>query len=148
MILDLKTEFVDNVITIGASSLYYNEVLVATFSNYGKINVDIFAPGVDIYSTVPKNEYEPLSGTSMASPSTSGVAALIRAYYPNLSAKEVKYILMNSGVKIDFKVIKPGSQTEENPTGELIEFSELSVSGRIINAYNALQLADYLSRKK
>lgn len=117
---DLKTEFADNVITIGASSLYYNEKLVATFSNYGKINVDIFAPGVDIYSTVPKNEYEPLSGTSMASPSTSGVAALIRAYYPNLSAKEVKYILMNSGVKIDFKVIKPGSQTEENPTGELV----------------------------
>ena len=144
---DLKTEFADNVITIGASSLYYNEELVATFSNYGKINVDIFAPGVDIYSTVPKNEYEPLSGTSMASPSTSGVAALIRAYYPNLSAKEVKYILMNSGVKIDFKVIKPGSQTEENPTGELVPFEDLSASGRLVNAYNALQLADYLSRK-
>ena len=144
---DLKTEFADNVITIGASSLYYNEKLVATFSNYGKINVDIFAPGVDIYSTVPKNEYEPLSGTSMASPSTSGVAALIRAYYPNLSAKEVKYILMNSGVKIDFKVIKPGSQTEENPTGELVPFEDLSASGRLVNAYNALQLADYLSRK-
>ena len=144
---NLKTEFADNVITIGASSLYYNEKLVATFSNYGKINVDIFAPGVDIYSTVPKNEYEPLSGTSMASPSTSGVAALIRAYYPNLSAKEVKYILMNSGVKIDFKVIKPGSQTEENPTGELVPFEDLSASGRLVNAYNALQLADYLSRK-
>ena len=112
---DLKTEFADNVITIGASSLYYNEELVASFSNYGKINVDIFAPGVDIYSTVPKNEYEPLSGTSMAAPSTSGVAALIRAYYPALTAKQVKYILMNSGVKIDFKVIKPGSQTGENP---------------------------------
>lgn len=145
---DLKTEFADNVITIGASGLYYNEELVASFSNYGKINVDIFAPGVDIYSTVPKNEYEPLSGTSMAAPSTSGVAALIRAYYPALTAKQVKYILMNSGVKIDFKVIKPGSQTEENPAGELVPFADLSVSGRIVNAYNALQLADYLSRKK
>jgi cell wall-associated protease len=145
---DLKTEFADNVITIGASSLYYNEELVASFSNYGKINVDIFAPGVDIYSTVPKNEYEPLSGTSMAAPSTSGVAALIRAYYPALTAKQVKYILMNSGVKIDFKVIKPGSQTGENPEGELVPFADLSVSGRIVNAYNALQLADYLSRKK
>jgi cell wall-associated protease len=145
---DLKTEFADNVITIGASSLYYNEELVASFSNYGKINVDIFAPGVDIYSTVPKNEYEPLSGTSMAAPSTSGVAALIRAYYPALTAKQVKYILMNSGVKIDFKVIKPGSQTGENPEGELVPFANLSVSGRIVNAYNALQLADYLSRKK
>ena len=145
---DLKTEFADNVITIGASGLYYNEELVASFSNYGKINVDIFAPGVDIYSTVPKNEYEPLSGTSMAAPSTSGVAALIRAYYPALTAKQVKYILMNSGVKIDFKVIKPGSQTEENPAGELVPFEDFSVSGRLVNAYNALQLADYLSRKK
>jgi subtilisin family serine protease len=145
---DLITEFADNVITIGASSIYYNEELVANFSNYGKINVDVFAPGVDIYSTVPKNEYEPLSGTSMAAPSTSGVAALIRSYYPNLTAKEVKYILMNSGVKIDFEVVKPGSQTEENPTGDLVPFSDLSVSGRLVNAYNALQLADYLSRKK
>jgi subtilisin family serine protease len=145
---DLITEFADNVITIGASSMYYNEELVANFSNYGKINVDVFAPGVDIYSTVPKNEYEPLSGTSMAAPSTSGVAALIRSYYPNLTAKEVKYILMNSGVKIDFEVVKPGSQTEENPTGDLVPFSDLSVSGRLVNAYNALQLADYLSRKK
>lgn len=135
-------------ITVGASSLHYNEELVASFSNYGKINVDIFAPGVDIYSTVPKNEYEPLSGTSMAAPSTSGVAALIRAYYPNLTAKEVKYILMNSGVKVDFEVLKPGSQKEENPLGELVPFADLSFSGRIVNAYNALQLADYLSRKK
>ena len=84
----------------------------------------------------------------MAAPSTAGVAALIRGYYPNLSAKEVKYILMNSGVKINFEVIKPGSQTEENPEGTKIPFSELSVSGRIVNAYNALVLADYLSNKK
>ena len=84
----------------------------------------------------------------MAAPSTSGVAALIRGYYPNLSAKEVKYILMSSGVKINFEVIKPGSQSEENPEGEMIPFSELSVSGRIVNAYNALRLADYLSKKK
>jgi subtilisin family serine protease len=145
---DFVTEFTDNVITIGASSLHYDEKLPANFSNYGKINVDVFAPGVDIYSTVPKDDYEPLSGTSMAAPSTSGVAALIRGYYPNLSAKEVKSILMNSGVKINFEVIKPGSQSEENPKGEMISFSELSVSGRIVNAYNAIQMADYLSNKK
>ena len=145
---DLVTEFIDNVITIGASSLYFNENLPASFSNYGQTNVDIFAPGVDVYSTIPKDEYEPLSGTSMAAPSTAGVAALIRSYYPGLTAKNVKYILMNSGVKITFDVIKPGSQTEENQKGELISFSELSVSGRIINAYNALRLADFLSSKK
>lgn len=144
---DLINEFTDNVITIGASSLHYDEKLVATFSNYGKINVDVFAPGVDVYSTVPKDGYEPFSGTSMAAPSTSGVAALIRGYYPNFSAKEVKFILMNSGVKINFEVIKPGSQSQENPKGEMIPFSELSVSGSIVNAYNALKLADYLSNK-
>lgn len=145
---DFVTEFTDNVITIGASSLHYDEKLPADFSNYGKTNVDVFAPGVDIYSTIPKDEYEPLSGTSMAAPSTSGVAALIRSYYPNLSAKEVKYILMSSGVKIHFEVIKPGSQTQENPKGELVPFSELSVSGRIVNAYNALRLADFMSKRK
>jgi len=55
---------------------------------------------------------------------------------------------MNSGVKVDFEVLKPGSQKEENPLGELVPFADLSFSGRIVNAYNALQLADYLSRKK
>jgi len=145
---DLVTEFTDNVITIGASSLHYDEQLPANFSNYGKLNVDIFAPGVEVYATIPNNDYEPLSGTSMAAPSTSGVAALIRGYYPKLSAKEVKQILMNSGVKINFEVIKPGSQSQENPEGEMIPFSELSVSGRIVNAYNALLLADYISHKK
>lgn len=145
---DMISEFADNVITIGASSFAYDKNLPASFSNYGKINVDVFAPGVDIYSSVPNDKYEALSGTSMAAPSTAGVAALIRGYYPNLSAKEVKEILMNSGVKINFNVIKPGSQSESNPEGELIPFSELSVSGRIVNAYNALQLADYISNKK
>jgi cell wall-associated protease len=145
---DLTTEFTDNVITVGANSLHFNENLPAIFSNYGKINVDIFAPGVDVYATIPKDKYEHLSGTSMAAPSTSGVAALIRSYYPSLSAKKVKYILMNSGVKVTFDVIKPGSKTAENQKGELISFSELSVSGSIVNAYNALLLADFLTKKK
>lgn len=124
---DMISEYADNVITIGASSLSYDKDLPAQFSNYGKMNVDIFAPGVDIYATTPNDTYEFLSGTSMAAPSTAGVAALIRGYYPNLSAKDVKEIIMNSGVKINFQVIKPGSQTEENPEGELVAFSELSV---------------------
>ncbi|WP_296634835.1 S8 family peptidase [Polaribacter sp.] len=145
---DIIIEYADNVITIGASSLSYDKNLPASFSNYGKINVDVFAPGVDIYAPVPNDKYEALSGTSMAAPSTAGVAALIRGYYPNLTAKEVKEIVMNSGVKINFDVIKPGSQSEDNPEGELIPFAELSVSGRIVNAYNALQLADYISNKK
>ena len=132
---DLETEISDNVLTVGAISAYYNENLPATFSNYGKKNVDVFAPGVDIFSTMPKDEYLPNSGTSMAAPSASGVAALVRSYYPELSASQVKHILMNSGIKIDFEVVKPG-------TDEKVPFSELSVSGRIVNAYNALQMAD------
>ena len=93
----------DNVLTIGAMSSNYNENLPAAFSNYGKINVDIFAPGVQIYSTVPENEYEYFNGTSMAAPGAAGVAALIRSYYPKLSAKQVKHIIMNSGTKIDLE---------------------------------------------
>jgi len=145
---DLKTEFADNVITIGAMSSDYNENLPADFSNYGKINVDIFAPGVQIYSTIPENEYEYFSGTSMAAPSTVGVAALIRSYYPKLSAKQVKHIIMNSGTKIDLEVIKPGSFSEENPKGVKVLFSELSVTGRIVNAYNALKMADRMVNGK
>jgi len=126
----------------------YNENLPADFSNYGKINVDIFAPGVQIYSTIPENEYEYFSGTSMAAPSTVGVAALIRSYYPKLSAKQVKHIIMNSGTKIDLEVIKPGSFSEENPKGVKVLFSELSVTGRIVNAYNALKMADRMVNGK
>lgn len=145
---DLITEFSDNVLTIGAMSSNYNEKLPANFSNYGKLNVDIFAPGVQIYSTFPDERYESIGGTSMASPGVAGVAALIRSYYPKLSASQVKHIIMNSGTKIDFDVIKPGSKSRENPKGELVPFSELSVSGRIANAYNALKMADRMVNGK
>ena len=139
---DLVHEISDNVLTIGASSLYYNEKLPATFSNYGKLNVDVFAPGVDIYATVPKDKYSFNSGTSMAAPSAAGVAALVRSYYPQLKASQVKHVLMNSGVKINFEVIKPGTKNEKVP------FADLSVSGRIVNAYNALKMADRIVNKK
>ncbi|UAM97468.1 S8 family peptidase [Polaribacter litorisediminis] len=145
---DLKTEISDNVITIGAMSANYNENLPANFSNYGKLNVDVFAPGVQIYSTTPENEYEKFSGTSMAAPATAGVAALIRSYYPKLTASQVKHILMNSGSLIAMDVIKPGSQSRENPNGEKVPFTDLSVSGRVVNAYNALIMADNMVHRK
>ena len=141
---DLVTEISDNVLTVGAMSANYDENLPASFSNYGKINVDVFAPGVQIYSTIPEGGYAKFSGTSMAAPSTAGVAALLRSYYPKLSASQVKHILMNSGTMINFDVIKPGSMSREKPTGEKVSFSELSVSGRVVNAYNALKMADYM----
>ena len=145
---DLKTEISDNFLTVGAMSSSYNEQLPASFSNYGKINVDLFAPGVRVNSTTPENEYGKKSGTSMAAPSAAGVAALVRSYYPKLTASQVKRILMNSGIIINFDVVKPGSQSRENPKGELVPFSELSVSGRVVNAYNALKMADDMVNKK
>jgi cell wall-associated protease len=139
---DLVNEVSDNVLTIGAMSLHYNEKLPATFSNYGKKNVDVFAPGVDIYAPTPKDEYALNSGTSMAAPSAAGVAALVRSYYPQLSASQVKHILMNSGIKINFEVIKPGT------TDEKVPFSDLSVSGRVVNGYNALKMSDRIVNGK
>ena len=139
---DKINEFADNMITVGAMTRSYDDKLVASFSNYGKLNVDIFAPGLEIYSTVPNNKYESLQGTSMAAPEVTGVAALIRAYYPELSASQVKHILMNSGTKIDFDVLLPKGK------GKKVPFGDLSVSGRVLNAYNALKMADKIVNGK
>lgn len=139
---DKVKEIADNVITIGAMTRNYNEDLVASFSNYGKLNVDLFAPGLEIYSTIPSDEYKILQGTSMAAPAVAGVAAMVRSYYPELSASQVKHILMNSGIKVDKQVKLPGSEDE------MVPFSELSVSGRVVNAYNALKMADAMVNGK
>ena len=127
-------------ITVGALYPKYGSGLVADYSNYGKINVDIFAPGSKIYSTIPKNEYKFENGTSMASPAVAGVAALIRSYYPKLNAAQVKQILMDSGLPIKTKVIVGGDPNN------IKSFSDLSKSGKIVNAYNALLLAKQISK--
>ena len=138
---DKLVEFANNVITVGAMTRHYDERLVASFSNYGKKNVDVFAPGLEIYSTFPKDSYESIQGTSMAAPEVAGVAALIRSYYPTLTASQVKKVLMDSGISYDGEVILPGSETEKVP------FKDLSVSGKILNAYNALKMAEKLASK-
>ena len=144
---DKVIEIADNVLTIGAMSSSYNEELPASFTNYGQKNVDVYAPGVQIYSTVPQNEYARYNGTSMASPEVAGVAALVRSYYPQLSASQVKHIIMNSGVEVDMEVLVPGSKSKENPIGEKVKFSKLSISGRVANAYNALVMAHNMVNK-
>ncbi len=138
-----EVEITDNVITVGAMTRHFDDRLVSDFSNYGKNRVDVFAPGSEIYSTVPKdNKYKSIQGTSMASPAVAGVAALVRAYYPNLTAKQVKQILIDSGIEFHGDVIKPGTKT-----GEKIPFDSMSKKGRILNAYNALILAEKITRE-
>ena len=135
-----ESEISVNFIKIGALNYEYGSRLVADFSNYGKKDVDVFAPGVKIYATVPNNKFKYEQGTSMASPNAAGVAALIRSYYPNLNAAQVKQIMMDSGVAIPKTVIIGGDPSEKVP------FANLSVSGKIINAYNALLMAEKLSK--
>lgn len=133
-------EFAGNVLTVGALNFELGDKITATFSNYGKENVDVYAPGVEIYATTPNNSYKYLQGTSMASPNAAGVAALIRSYYPKLSASEVKHILMDSGVAIA-ATIKVGEEQKETRL-----FANASKSGKIVNAYNALLMADKMSK--
>lgn len=132
-------EIADNFLTVGALNYEYGSGLVAGFSNYGKKNVDVFAPGVKIWSTTPNNTYEYLQGTSMASPEVAGVAAVIRGFYPKLTAAQVKQVLIDSGLPTDASVIVGGDRNNTQ------KFSELSTSGKMVNMYNALILADKLA---
>lgn len=137
-------EYSDNVVIVGALNHSYDEKLLASFTNYGKRNVDVFAPGVQIYAATPDNSYEYLRGTSMASPNVAGVAALVRSYYPNLTAAQVKQILIDSSVKPTHDVIITDGKSGEKITKS---FSEFSVSGGIVNAYNALIMASQMTKK-
>lgn len=130
-------ESAKNWIEVGASSWGDDDQLAASFSNYGKNYVDLFAPGVEIYSTAPNNEYKDAQGTSMASPVTAGVAAILLSYYPDLSAADVKSILMQSSRKFDgLMVVRPGT------ADEMINFADLSISGGVVNALDAVKLAE------
>lgn len=125
-------KFAQNWLEVGANGYKKNKHLIGTFSNYGKLRVDLFAPGVDINSTVPDNKYIYESGTSMASPSTAGVAAVIRSYYPQLKASEVKTLLMKTSVPYKRKVVRPGTRKKKT------RVKELCISGGFVNAYNAV----------
>lgn len=128
---------------IGASAFGTEKDFVGSFSNYGKKSVDLFAPGVQIYSTVPNDKYENLQGTSMACPATSGVAAVLMSYFPELTAAQVKDILRQSTRKFDnLKVVKPGSAEE------MVPFSDLSSTGGLVNAYEAVKLAMTMTQQK
>lgn len=128
---------------VGASSFTNDLNLKAPFSNYGKNSVDVFAPGVQINSTVPGSGYRKLDGTSMAAPVVAGLAALIRSYYPQFSALQVKDIIIRSVVKIDHPVtLERGGEKVQVP------FTDLCRTGGIVNTYRALELAAELAAKK
>ncbi|MFB9056841.1 S8 family peptidase [Mariniflexile ostreae] len=137
--IDFK-EISNSYIRVGALEPKYGANLLAGFSNYGKHNVDVFAPGAKVYSTTPENEYDTKGGTSMAAPAVAGVAALIRSYYPSLTAAQVKRIILDSGLPITSKVVV-GGDPENVKT-----LKEITTSGKIVNAYNALIMADQMSK--
>ena len=126
---------------VGASSSDYGETLAAPFSNYNKKYVDVFAPGHRIYSTFPDNEYSAISGTSMAAPMVAGIAALLRSYFPDLKATQVKEIIEESALPVNLDVMRPGSE-------EKVKFSELSKTSGLANAYTAVKMAEQTKGKK
>ncbi|MEI7736444.1 MAG: S8 family serine peptidase [Ferruginibacter sp.] len=131
-----------NVITVGASGDPKTGGLAAYFSNYGKKEVDVFSPGVKIYSTLPGgNNYGNLNGTSMACPLVAGIAALTLEYFPTLSAKQLKFVIEKSAQQPPYKVTKPGSD-------EMVNLADISKTGGIVNAYETLKLAATLKGER
>ncbi len=139
---DGSREVCGNFINVGSISSKLDSSFVSSFSNYGKQNVDLFAPGEEIYTTTYPNTYVTDSGTSLAGPMVSGTAALIWSYYPKLSASEVKQIILDSGTAYDIEVLVPGGE------GRKVKFSELSKSGKVLNVYDAMELAKKVSKNK
>ncbi len=137
-----STEAASSWLEIGASSWKKGKDIPATFSNYGKQNVDVFAPGVDINSTIPDSKYASFDGTSMAAPVTAGVAALVWSYYPTLTANQVKDIILQSAIKVKGKVLIPG-----DPKKKKVAMTELCKTGAVVNAYEAVKLAETITKK-
>jgi len=152
--VDVKPEFpndtfldgstTDNLISVGASAALNDENLAGPFSNYGKKSVDVFAPGVKVTSIDKDAEFNTADGTSFASPITAGIAALVLEYYPTLSAKQLKEVILVSAKPMQgILVLKPGSK-------EKVDFTTLSKSGGVVNALEALKAASKIKgeRKK
>jgi subtilisin family serine protease len=133
----LNGKSIPNLLTVGASSRYNTKELAATFSNYGKQSVDVFAPGVEVYSTTPGSTYGKKNGTSMAAPVVAGMAAVLKSYFPQLSAHQLKALIMQSAVPYHTPVYRPGSH-------QTVDFAELSKTGGIVNLYQAVKRAELM----
>jgi len=133
------TKQISTWITVGASSMKKNYGFAANFTNYGKEMVEIFAPGVNMKSLAPENTYDIGDGTSFSAPIVTGVAALVLSYYPNLTALQVKDIILKSALKYPETVVyKPGDYSKKR---KKVSFGELSITGGIVSAYEALKMA-------
>lgn len=128
-----QTEKLDHFLTIGSSTRFAKEKLPSSFSNYGAVGVDVFAPGSEIYNAVPQSDYKTLQGTSMACPMVSGAAAMLKSYFPAMTMKEISDVLLSTA-----KSYKGVQQTHPE-TKEMVDFGELSVTGGVINLKNAVK---------
>ena len=141
-VYSFQKEKLDLFLTIGASTRTIKKELAANFSNYGQTKVDIFAPGFEIYNSVPQSKYTKLQGTSMAAPMVAGVGALLASYFPTLTMHEIKDVMLKSGKSYKGKKeFLPGSET-------LVDFATLSASGKVINVKNAVAMCTALEKSK
>jgi len=131
-----QSEPFTNYLSIGASTKNHDGNLAASFSNYSTTRVDVFAPGAEIYNTVPDNKYQELQGTSMAAPMVSGVAALLKGYFPSLTMIEIRQIILESAT--DF------AETDQDKPGDeaVVKFKTLSAVGGVVNVLEAVKLAE------
>lgn len=137
-----QTKKLDHFLTIGSSTRYKKDKLASGFSNYGKDGVDIFAPGSEIYNSVPQSDYQVLQGTSMACPMVSGVAAMLKSYFPALTMKEIKDVILESGKDYNGVMeFKPGTE-------EPVDFGTLSITGKVVNVKNAVKACKKLEKAK
>jgi subtilisin family serine protease len=132
-------DIISNLIKVGAST--YDSELVEAFSNFGKKSVDVFAPGTNVYTTSINGKFFWFFGTSCSTPMVSGLAAFIWSYYPAFNYRQIKYCIEKSAEPINDLVRKPG-------TKERIPFSSLSRTGGIVNAYNAIKIAEQIKSRK
>lgn len=137
----LRPKYASTWIEVGAITANNDADLTASFSNWSPSLVDVFAPGEEIYATVPNDKYRNLQGTSMAAPMVAGLAAILRSYFPDLTASQVKMIIMDSAYLPSQSVNEPGAERS-------VPFSRLAVTGGIANTYAAIQLAMQTKGKK
>ena len=113
-------------------------------SNYGAKEVDLYAPGIDIYSTYTGDTYQTGTGIGLAAATTVGVAALLKAYYPQLTGTQIRNILLESVTSRKDVEVEKGIRVNGQASQDLFLFGDLCLSGGILNAYQAVVAADKL----